>query len=74
MMIPRAVGSIVVVASVWFIPVTTKVIENLIRSAIMSIGTAQNLTDVNIGIGKAIIAVSLLVMLFAFFRGPKKTK
>lgn len=65
------VAAAIAAASVWFIPVTARVIESLIRNAIMSFGTARNLTDVNVGLAKAILAVSLWLLLVALFGGPR---
>ena len=73
-MIKKTVGAILIVAVVWFIPLTAKAIEVLIRSTIMSFGTAQNLTDVNIGIAKAILALSLFLLLVVLFRQSKNSK
>ena len=73
-MIKRIVGAVAVVAVVWFIPVTTKAVESLIRSAIMSFGTAQDLTGVNIGIAKLILAVALITLVVAVVGKPSRDK
>lgn len=62
------ISAVLVAAVVWFVPITAKAIEALVRSAIISFGTAQNLTDVNIGLAKAILALSLWILLLVLFR------
>lgn len=69
----KALGAIAIVAVVWFIPVTARAIEALIRSAVVSLGTAQDLSDVNIAIVKGIFAVLLFILLVVIFKRPTKT-
>ena len=68
MKILRAISVVSVTAAIWVVPVTAKAIEALIRSAIMSFGTARNLTDVNIGLAKLILTLSLCILLLVVIR------
>jgi hypothetical protein len=60
-----ALASLVVV---YWIPVTAKFIEGLLRSMILSFSTAENLQDVNIGLAKGIAALILWIGLILLVR------
>lgn len=72
-MIRKALAALASVAVVWFIPLTAKAIEALIRNVIISVGTARNLNDVNLLLGKAILALSLWLLLVVLFGRQHKS-
>jgi hypothetical protein len=66
--IKAIVSAGVTAAIVWFIPLTAKAIEALIKSAVLSLGTAQNLLDVDVALAKGILALALWILLLVLFR------